>query len=77
MARCGFASEEEQSRPYHPHITLARFRGPFRLSKTRQILLPSLQRSFTGDTVNLYRSRQTPTGSHYEILAQNKGRQPK
>ena len=73
MARCGFAPED---RPYHPHITLARFHGPLRLSQSQQSLPTSLQRSFTADTVNLYRSNLTPTGSHYEILAQKKATKP-
>ncbi len=34
------------------------------------------QRSFRADTVNLYRSHLTPTGSHYEILAQKKSTKP-
>jgi 2'-5' RNA ligase len=67
MARCGFAPED---RPYHPHITLARFHGPLRLNKNQQALPPSLQSSFTAETVNLYRSNLTPTGPHYEILTQ-------
>jgi 2'-5' RNA ligase len=66
MARCGFTPED---RPYHPHITLARFHGTLRLSQSQRALPLSLQRSFTADTVNLYRSNLTPTGSHYEILA--------
>jgi 2'-5' RNA ligase len=77
MARCGFATENPeapQARPYHPHITLARFHGPLRLSQSQHTLPPSLQRSFTADTVNFYRSRLTPTGAHYEILAQKKAR---
>jgi 2'-5' RNA ligase len=69
MARCGFPLED---RPYHPHITLARFDGPLRLNKTQQALPPSLQHNFTADTVNLYRSHSSPAGSHYEILAQKK-----
>ena len=76
MARCGFAPE---ARLYHPHITLARFHAPLRLNKNKQALPPSLQRSFTAGTVNLYRSTLTPTGSHYEILAQKQAtnsRQP-
>jgi 2'-5' RNA ligase len=67
MARCGFPPED---RPYHPHITLARFHGPLRLSKAHQALPPALQRDFTADTVNLYRSNLSPTGAHYQILAQ-------
>jgi RNA 2',3'-cyclic 3'-phosphodiesterase len=73
MARCGFAPED---RPYHPHITLARFHGPLRLSQNQHTLPPSLQRSFTADTVNLYRSHRTPTGSHYEILAEKNSGKP-
>ncbi len=69
MARCGFPPED---RPYHPHISLARFHGPLRLNKVQQTLPPSLQRSFIADTVNLYRSHLTPTGAHYRILAQKK-----
>ena len=73
MARCGFPPED---RPYHPHITLARFHGPLRLNRNQQALPPSLQRSFTADTVNLYRSHLTPTGAHYEILTQKKASKP-
>lgn len=63
MACCGFAPED---RPYHPHLTLARFRGSLRLS---QYALPaSLQRSFRADAVNLYRSKSIPTGAAYEVL---------
>jgi RNA 2',3'-cyclic 3'-phosphodiesterase len=73
MARCDFVPEDH---PYHPHITLARFHGPLRLSQRQRALPPSLQRSFRADTVNLYRSHTTPTGSHYEILAQKKATKP-
>ncbi len=45
-------------------------------SANQQSLPTSLQRSFTADTVNLYRSNLTPTGSHYEILAQKKATKP-
>jgi 2'-5' RNA ligase len=69
MVRCGFSPED---RPYHPHITLARFHGPLRLSDKQRALSALLQRSFSADTVNLYRSNLTPTGAHYEILAQKK-----
>jgi RNA 2',3'-cyclic 3'-phosphodiesterase len=73
MARCGFAPED---RPYHPHITLARFHGPLRLSQIQHTLPPSVQRTSTADTVNLYRSHLTPTGSHYEILAEKNSGKP-
>jgi 2'-5' RNA ligase len=81
MVRCGFAPKDaeapEANRPYHPHITLARLRGPLRLSQIQQALPSSLQATFTADTVNLYRSHVTPTGSNYEILAQKKSTKPK
>jgi 2'-5' RNA ligase len=79
MARCGFAPENlraQEARPYHPHITLARLRGPLRLNESHQVLPPSLQRSFRADTVNLYRSHLAPTGAHYEILTQKKATKP-
>jgi 2'-5' RNA ligase len=77
MARCGFTQEDPEARPYHPHITLARFHGQLRLNKNQQALPPSLQRSFIADTINLYRSNLTPTGSHYEILAQKQATNPR
>jgi RNA 2',3'-cyclic 3'-phosphodiesterase len=77
MVRCGFAPKDaEANRPYHPHITLARLHGPLRLSQIQRALPSSLQRTFTADTVNLYRSHLTPTGSRYEILAQKKSTIP-
>jgi 2'-5' RNA ligase len=76
MARCGFAPENQEDRPYHPHITLARFHGSLRLSQSQRTLPSTLQRSFTVDTVNLYRSHSTPTGAHYEILAEKKSTKP-
>ena len=79
MARCGFAQESlkaPKARPYHPHVTLARFHGPLRLTKSQQALPPSLQLSFRADTVNLYRSRLTPAGAHYEVLARRMAAEP-
>jgi 2'-5' RNA ligase len=76
MARCGFAPEDPKVRPYHPHITLARFHGPLWLNKSQHALPPSLQRSFTADTVNLYRSNLTSSGPHYEVLAQKEAIKP-
>jgi 2'-5' RNA ligase len=69
MARCGFPPED---RPYHPHLTLARFHGSLRLTNTQRTLPSTLQQIFRADTVNLYRSNFTSSGSHYEILAQKK-----
>jgi len=73
MSRCGFAPED---RPYHPHITLARFHGPLRLSQRQHAVPKPLQRSFTAETINLYHSKLTPTGSRYAILAQKKSTKP-
>jgi len=76
MARCGFPAEDPEARPYRPHITLARFHGSLRLSQSQHTLPASLQRSFIADTVNLYRSNLTPTGPHYEVLAQKLATKP-
>jgi 2'-5' RNA ligase len=76
IARCGFPPDDPEARPYHPHITLARFHGSLRLNKRQHALPPPLQRSFVADTVNLYRSKLTPTGSQYEILAQKGAAKP-
>lgn len=79
MTRCGFPSQTSQAleaRPYHPHITLARFHGQLRLSQNQRTLPPSLQRTVHADTVNLYRSNTTPAGPHYQILAQREATKP-
>ncbi|HEY1160407.1 MAG TPA: RNA 2',3'-cyclic phosphodiesterase [Terracidiphilus sp.] len=67
-ARCGFVSE---TRPYHPHITLARGKGqgrgqPIRELKTRIQLQPTFTR-FAAREFLLYESLLSPTGSRYEI----------
>ena len=69
MACCGFPAED---RPYRPHITVARFHEPRLLSNSELILSALLQRSFSADTITLYRSSLTPKSPHYEILAQKK-----
>jgi 2'-5' RNA ligase len=73
MARCGFPAED---RPYRPHITVARFHEPrldrLRLSNSERTLSALLQRGFSADTINLYRSNLTAKSPHYEILAQKK-----
>jgi 2'-5' RNA ligase len=67
-ARCGFASE---TRPYQPHITLARSKG----NGPRQDLgklnarvrsAPKFTR-FVAQEFLLYESFLSPTGSHYKI----------
>jgi 2'-5' RNA ligase len=72
MAHCGFLKE---SRPYRPHITLARFhpvqpfnRGRFASPAT------SIEQTFQVDTINLYCSHLSATGSRYEIIAQKRMR---
>jgi 2'-5' RNA ligase len=65
---CGFTSE---TRPYHPHITLARRKGKsggrelcdLKLKIDRQ---PNVS-SFTASSFALYESMPTPQGSRYEI----------
>jgi 2'-5' RNA ligase len=65
---CGFVPE---SRPYHPHITLARSRGKsggrelrsLKLQIDRQSNIPS----FTASSFLLYESTPTPEGSRYEL----------
>ena len=65
---CGFMPE---TRPYHPHITLARAKGKKRGGGLKQ-LKASLHRQprFTGFVAEefvLYESVASPTGSRYEI----------
>jgi 2''-5'' RNA ligase len=76
---CGFTPE---TRPYHPHITLARSKG-----KASEPALRKLKKSlvvqfgftpFIAAEFLLYESKPTPTGSHYEVrdriaLARNLG----
>jgi 2'-5' RNA ligase len=69
MKDLGFPQE---CRPYHPHLTLARFRSGERFDEGRRRLPPSLLRSFPVEVVNLYRSRLTSEGSIYEVMAQKK-----
>jgi 2'-5' RNA ligase len=66
MAAYGLTLEP---RPYHPHITLARSRSPVHLRR-EALAASQLKRSFRLESVNLYRSRPTPSGSVYEVLAQ-------
>ena len=64
---CGFAPE---TRPYHPHITLARAKGA--ASRTLAVLqnragrLPSLSR-FTATEFLLYESHTLAEGAQYEV----------
>ncbi len=65
---CGFVPE---TRPYHPHITLARSKGKgggqaLRALKSRIHRQPSFT-GFTAEAFLLYESFTRPTGSEYEI----------
>jgi 2'-5' RNA ligase len=67
-ARCGYVPE---TRPYHPHITLARGKGEgrgqsFRELKNR-INRPPVFTRFVAEEFLLYESFLEPSGSRYEI----------
>lgn len=67
-SRCGFAAE---SRPYHPHVTLARAKGAQRGFSLRD-LKDKVGRepgftSFNADEFLLYEAYLSPRGSRYEI----------
>jgi RNA 2',3'-cyclic 3'-phosphodiesterase len=67
-APCGFSPE---SRPYHPHITLARRKGKGGGRELRDLKLqidrqPKLSR-FTAESFVLYESIPTREGSRYEV----------
>jgi 2'-5' RNA ligase len=66
LAHGGFAAE---SRPYRPHITLARLRSPLRLGKTQLAQIDPATHSFHVEEVNLYRSHLSAKSSTYEVLA--------
>src|ERR1700722_14761177 len=65
---CGFIPE---TRPYHPHITLARSKGKMRAPGLRELKTRiHRQPRFTGflaEVFVLYESVARPSGSHYEI----------
>ncbi|MGB6743362.1 MAG: RNA 2',3'-cyclic phosphodiesterase [Terracidiphilus sp.] len=67
-ALCGF---ERDTRPYHPHITLARGKGPNRARELRGMLAsvqsqPKFPR-FTAVEFLLYESHLSASGSTYEV----------
>ncbi len=66
-SRCGFAAE---TRPYHPHITLARVKGQRRGAELRALrsrvrVQPAFAR-FTANELVLYESHLGPGGAWYE-----------
>lgn len=67
-AHCGFAAE---TRPYHPHITLARTKGRRNTTglhslKTKIKREPAFS-SFVSEEFLLYESHLAPSGSQYEV----------
>jgi 2'-5' RNA ligase len=62
-----------ESKPYHPHLTLARVKSPGGLAPLRQAIagLPAADfGGFTAEKHLLYRSRLTPAGSKYSVIAE-------
>jgi 2'-5' RNA ligase len=55
-----------ETRPFRPHVTLARLRP--RTKPPRGITLTLEPRSFHGEAVTLYASRLHPDGARYEAL---------
>jgi 2'-5' RNA ligase len=61
--------EEIDRRPFHPHLTLARVKAPWRradLDVLREGLLELEGESFPVSSLTLYESRPHPRGSRYE-----------
>ena len=70
VARCSFTPE---TRPYHPHITLARAKGNGRAQALHALHAqlahtPAFTRFIAGEFL-LYESRLSPTGAEYEVRA--------
>lgn len=64
-APCGFVAE---SRPYHPHITLARRKGGVRGRELRdKLAAPEPFSSFIAREFLLYESILSPGGSRYQV----------
>jgi 2'-5' RNA ligase len=69
-SQCGFVAE---TRPFHPHITLARAKGQGRGTELRELKgrirsQPSFTR-FTAREFLLYESHLGPGGAKYEVKA--------
>jgi 2'-5' RNA ligase len=67
-ARCGFLPE---TRPYHPHVTLARVKGSkrgqgLRDLKDKAVRAPRFT-SFVAEEFILYEAFLSPSGSRYEV----------
>jgi RNA 2',3'-cyclic 3'-phosphodiesterase len=70
--RLGTLGIPRESRPFSPHLTLARIKTPVPLAALRQAVaaLPSLEfGTFTAPRFHLYQSRLQPGGSVYTKLS--------
>lgn len=65
LAPLGFGSE---TRPFAPHLTLARFKPPASIAGVLSEVPPVAEPSFEVDRLALYRSHLHPKGARYEIL---------
>lgn len=69
-SRCGFVSD---TRPFHPHITLARAKGHGRGAGLREIREKMSRHTaftqFTAREFLLYESKTEPEGARYEVRA--------
>ncbi len=64
---------EPEKRPFSPHLTLARIKGPAELDSLHRAIaeLPSLEFGvFTATSFHLYRSELRPSGAVYTSLAE-------
>ncbi|HXR36165.1 MAG TPA: RNA 2',3'-cyclic phosphodiesterase [Candidatus Binataceae bacterium] len=67
--RCGL---EPEKRGFAPHLTIGRVRNPSRDAQMREAIEAAAERDFGGSTVasmTVYRSRLSPRGATYEVLA--------
>lgn len=74
QARIAAALDHHESRPFRPHVTLARLRP--RARSPREADLTVAPQTFRGRSVTLYASHLTPDGARYEKLAGNGYIQP-
>ena len=59
---------EVEERPFHPHLTLARFKLPARVPEGLPEIDLSSVEQFTIDAVDLFRSHLQRSGARYELL---------
>ena len=66
--RCAELGWPREKRPFHPHLTLARFREPTRVDPTMLSAHKAEGHPWTIDRMQLYRSRLSSHGARYEVL---------